>query len=261
MTTYPFFVGERYSKTDIYKVCSVPVERQKGNWNTGYTNYNDDWFVFCGVGVPGRTGHDYNNRFVGDELVWFGKTGSHSGQDSVQSLLNPEGAVYIFYREADRDPFTFAGVAKAKSYRKSVPIEITWTFSASAHQRPEVIPEEVTDPENYAEGATKTISVNIYERNPQARKACLDIHGCSCSACGLNFQDEYGEIGKGFIHVHHIRSLSEIGEEYLLDPSTDLRPVCPNCHAMLHRRKPAYTIEELSAIRGRAMSSRKDNTQ
>lgn len=249
MSTYPFSVGDSYTKSDIYRICAVPAERQKGNWNTGYTNYNGDWFIFCGIGAPGRTGHDYGNHFVGDDLVWYGKTGSHIGQDSVKSLLEPQGNVYVFYREADRDPFTFAGIARAAAHKNSIPVEILWSFAQSAHQRPEVIPEEVEDPDSCIEGATKTISVNIYERNPHARRACIQKHGVNCSVCRMNFAKEYGEVGEGFIHIHHLKPLSEIGEEYVLDPSRDLRPVCPNCHAMLHRRRPLFSIEELIAIR------------
>ncbi len=58
----------------------------------------------------------------------------------------------------------------------------------------------------------------------------------------------YGQIGEGFIHVHHLKPLSEIGQEYEVDPIEDLRPVCPNCHAMLHRKKPPYTIEQLKDL-------------
>lgn len=249
MQIYPFIVNGKYTKRDIYRVCRVPAAKQKGNWNTGYANYEGDWFIFCGVGAPGRTGHDYGNHFVGDDLVWFGKTGSHVRQQSIRSLLNPEGNVYVFYRKEDRDAFTFAGIAHAKSHRNSVPVEITWSFSVPVVQRNDVLPEEVESPESYIEGATKKISVNIYERNPQARKACLAAYGHLCSVCGFNFEDQYGDIGRGYIHVHHLKQLADIGVEYKLDPIADLRPVCPNCHAMLHRRRPAYTIEELIALR------------
>lgn len=61
----------------------------------------------------------------------------------------------------------------------------------------------------------------------------------------MNFEERYGEIGKGFIHVHHEVEISTIGEDYEIDPIDDLKPVCPNCHAMLHKRKPAYSIDEL----------------
>jgi 5-methylcytosine-specific restriction protein A len=49
--------------------------------------------------------------------------------------------------------------------------------------------------------------------------------------------------------VHHLRPLAEIGAEYVLDPEVDLRPVCPNCHAMLHRTRPPMSIEALATLR------------
>ena len=111
MPSYSFTVGETYTKNDIYRICKVPLDKQKGNWNTGYTNYEGDWFIFCNVGVAGRTGHDYQNRFIGDELLWYGKNKSHVGQESVKSLLDSTLNVYVFFREESRDPFTFSGSA------------------------------------------------------------------------------------------------------------------------------------------------------
>ncbi|MEQ1538628.1 MAG: HNH endonuclease [Sphingorhabdus sp.] len=108
--------------------------------------------------------------------------------------------------------------------------------------------DEVVDPENYIEGATNTVSVNSFERNPRARLACIAHYGWICQVCDIDFQQVYGDLGAEFIHVHHIRPLHEIGEQYEVDPVADLRPVCPNCHAMIHRRKPILTIEELSEI-------------
>lgn len=114
------------------------------------------------------------------------------------------------------------------------------------------LPEEIISPERYFEGATKTIHVNVYERNQKARTACIDTHGCACVVCGFDFEVEYGEIGKKFIHVHHLIQLASVNKEYEINPEEDLRPVCPNCHAMLHRRTPAYSIDELRGIRATA---------
>jgi len=109
-------------------------------------------------------------------------------------------------------------------------------------------PEEAEVGETFIEGAKKRIVVNAYERDSRAREACIRHYGLSCAVCGFNFEEAFGRIGKGYIHVHHIKPLSEIGGEYELDPIEDLRPICPNCHAMIHQRKPAYSIEELREI-------------
>lgn len=98
------------------------------------------------------------------------------------------------------------------------------------------------------EGAVKTIKVNVYERSAYARKQAIQYHGCKCVVCGFDFETVYGVIGKGFIHIHHLKELSEIKEEYELDYKNDLVPVCPNCHSMLHRKSPALTIEELKSM-------------
>ena len=77
---------------------------------------------------------------------------------------------------------------------------------------------------------------NKYERNPRARKMCIQKYGCICKICQFDFQKQYGELGKDFIHVHHIIPISENkGRSYKVDYENDLIPVCPNCHAMLHR--------------------------
>lgn len=112
----------------------------------------------------------------------------------------------------------------------------------------QLIAEEISSDEKYFEGAARQILVNAYERNLAAREDCIQYHGCQCTVCGMNFEKTYGEIGTGFIHVHHLVEISAIGETYQVDPVKDLRPACPNCHAMLHRKKPAYTIEELKNI-------------
>ena len=107
------------------------------------------------------------------------------------------------------------------------------------------IPGEIQDTGDLLEGSKRQIWVNAYERNSTARRICIQHYGSACQVCGFDFLESYGDVGEGFTHVHHLRELSEIAAEYKVNPVEDLRPVCPNCHAMLHRRKPAFTIEEL----------------
>ena len=112
-----------------------------------------------------------------------------------------------------------------------------------------VYADEVEETKTFFEGATKQVRVNVYERNAEARAICIRTYGAKCSVCGFDFGATFGEIGVGFIHVHHLKPLAKIRQDYKLDPIQDLRPVCPNCHAMLHQRKPdLYTIEELKGI-------------
>ena len=108
--------------------------------------------------------------------------------------------------------------------------------------------DESPSAEPHIEGARITLQVNAFERNAAARAECLEYHGTSCAICGFNAQHEYGDAVAGVIHVHHIRPLSEIGESYKVDPISDLRPVCPNCHAVIHSRSPAYSLEEVTAL-------------
>ena len=110
------------------------------------------------------------------------------------------------------------------------------------------LPEEVPNPFKLFEGAFTQILVNSYERNRNARNKCIDHYGAVCQVCGIRFTDVYGDIGEGFIHVHHLVPLSSISESYQVNPIEDLRPVCPNCHAIIHKKVPPYTCEELKAF-------------
>ncbi len=110
--------------------------------------------------------------------------------------------------------------------------------------------DQVDGPRRFVEGATTKVWVNAYERNPAARQACIDHYGAVCRACRFDFSKMYGELGRDYIHVHHVKSLSQIDGQYEVDPINDLCPVCANCHAMLHRgqQSEARTIEELKRI-------------
>lgn len=106
-------------------------------------------------------------------------------------------------------------------------------------------PDEV-DGTTYIEGGTVQVLVNAYERSGKARSKCINHYGVCCYVCGFDFSQVYGsELGAGFIHVHHIVDISTIGREYIVNPIKDLRPLCPNCHAMVHKRKPAMNLDEL----------------
>ena len=141
------------------------------------------------------------------------------------------------------------GPSRIKSFkrelREKVLKRVAGEWYASDNLIGITLPEEVSGPEKLFEGSSVTISINAHERNTKARAACIEHHGCRCFVCSIDFEEAYGAIGEGFIHVHHVIPLSEVREEYEVNPIQDLIPVCPNCHAIIHRTTPCLSVEQL----------------
>ncbi len=154
----------------------------------------------------------------------------------LRMALNSVEKHIIYYEEDGKRKV----VGLRKIYNKYLSISLANEQSINA--------DEISDKKGKFEGAKLTVTVNRYERDPIARKDCLDKYKAICAVCTLDFKEEYGDIGADFIHVHHLVPLSEIGREYQVNPIKDLIPVCPNCHSMLHKRKPPHTIEGLKEM-------------
>jgi hypothetical protein len=113
-----------------------------------------------------------------------------------------------------------------------------------------IFPDEVDTFTEIQEGCVKVVTVNVHERNPAARQKCIDYYGTICAVCGIDLGNIYGVEFSGKIHVHHLKPISEYDEEHIIEPINDLRPVCPNCHMVIHCRKDKpYSIEEVKALR------------
>lgn len=105
--------------------------------------------------------------------------------------------------------------------------------------------ELFSDIEARTEGNCIHVELDKYERSRINRQLCIDYYGYKCQVCGFDFREKYGDIGEGFIEVHHINPVSTIGQDYQIDPRKDLIPVCSNCHSMLHRTNPPLMPEDL----------------
>ncbi|PSO19495.1 HNH endonuclease [Bradyrhizobium sp. MOS003] len=127
-----FEVGAQYTRAQIQQLVNVPEDRRGGDWATGYTRFGDELFVFCNVGSAGRTGHDYPNRWDGDELIWSAKNRSNTSQPIMRALANGSLPAHIFHRSADRMPFTYAGRAKAVEVQDTTPVVLRWSFDHAA---------------------------------------------------------------------------------------------------------------------------------
>lgn len=156
-----------------------------------------------------------------------------------------------------REPVTKAQVSKwllrNSPYSSPDWPEVMDRFRNEFAENESILAEEIdVDPDTLPEGAAKQILINAYERNHKARQLCIAHYGAICTVCAFDFAAEYGPEGKGYIHVHHLTPLAKIGKEYQVDPITDLRPVCPNCHAVIHLGRATRPIEEVQAMRRKA---------
>ena len=103
--------------------------------------------------------------------------------------------------------------------------------------------------EGLAEGKMGQRYVTYYERNPKLRSKAIWYHGFKCMACGFDFQEKYGDRGSKFIEVHHLKPISSLEKETIVDHKTEMAVVCSNCHRMIRRKKDkVLSLKELREI-------------
>lgn len=122
-------MDQTYTRDDVMRVVGLSHVSKGGNWFTGYTSYDGVHFIFCNIGVAGRTGHDYQNYFDGDDLIWSGKTGSCASHPSIMRMVAQDAETHIFYRRNQRDPFTYGGLGCAAGVGDEVPVRVRWRLS------------------------------------------------------------------------------------------------------------------------------------
>ena len=104
-------------------------------------------------------------------------------------------------------------------------------------------------PSYYLEGDVVDSHGTRYERDPKAKRDCIAKYGGKCYICGFDFEKFYGKNGAGFIEVHHLKPLSSYNGEHVVIPTEDLRPLCSNCHSMVHRRRPIpWDVDEVRVM-------------
>ncbi|MCK0165912.1 HNH endonuclease [Marinobacter sp. S6332] len=160
--------------------------------------------------------------------------------------LNPNGGssdsgYYLIVREITKN-----GLGRKTDVSAQNQIDILYWNQNESEEF--IAPSEVQGAGVFIEGAVKKVLVNRYEREPKARKACIDHFGATCQICHFNFSKVYGVYGEGFIEVHHVKPLSEINDSYTVDPVEDLVPVCSNCHSILHRGKTPLSVAQMQAM-------------
>jgi 5-methylcytosine-specific restriction enzyme A len=103
------------------------------------------------------------------------------------------------------------------------------------------------------EGRYLTMAHRRRERNrrlvARRKEKALKLHGTlECEVCSFNFEEVYGQRGKGFIECHHTKALEEFAKDGGKTRLDDLALLCANCHRMIHSARPWLTISELRSL-------------
>jgi len=221
-----------------------------GPWATGYLTEGNHLIAFANINSPGRTGHDFPNKFDENNslMTWYGKPNAHSEQPTFRSLFQGKLKLLMFVRWDNKNAlFTYLGSPKIDNFEndivlldgtRTIRLNLSFTDEFSFHEPPKT-------GEIFTEGRIIQLNSKRFERSLKLRSQCINYHGTDCKICGFDFESVFGDLGANFCHVHHITPLSEVGMQHEVCPKKDLIPVCPNCHAMLHRRVPALQPTEL----------------
>ena len=186
-----------------------------------------------------------------------GPRGGHSGIAKCRVIIRSRAVDldYEAFKEFNINTGMELGVMRlmfADSKRR-VLRRIEWRDAGTKQFEPAeamVVSNAVTTTQALYEGAVQSIERRTFVRDARLRQRCIAHYGSTCTVCGFDFEKVYGAIATGFIHVHHSRPLSKRGGRHRVDPVKHLRPVCPNCHAVLHLR-PGLGVSELRRMLGR----------
>lgn len=179
-------------------------------------------------------------RFLSDELDRKINIFEISNEDDFNEIMSLiENSKKTLNRYNTGNGMYSNGMKRYKEF-----LQISTRSNQYVYYEEELLEEDV----QYIEGARKLISVNAYERDKSARNKCLEYHGVDCKICGFTSEKIYGKEFRDKIHVHHIKPLNEIDKQYKVDPINDLIPVCPNCHMILHSKKPALKPDEVKFL-------------
>ena len=220
-----YFAGYSLSRLSVATGGAPPSFLGVKRWKAAYERFHD------AIG-DGREPSTFSNSLK-------------NVRDAFDAFM--EGSVRTGWRSADGNPPALSGRlalmldAWADKTDNEVEAEARALLEGSELASLDVEGSSMT------EGGKKVAHSRRAERNPKARAAAIAHHGLKCAACGFDFEATYGELGEGFIEVHHLMPLGEHGKRET-DPKKDLRPVCSNCHRMIHRRRGVcLTVEELRA--------------
>ncbi len=145
-----FTLYQQYSRNDVKNILDIKTKR--GPYERGYWEHKEsgEMYIFANVGIPGVTGHDYDNHWDEDVLRWEGDTISSIGSGRIQKLIDNDIDTHIFTRDTPRGLFTYEGIGIAQEVKDTLPVQISWVFEEGL---PKGVPETI-DTEVFRSGST-----------------------------------------------------------------------------------------------------------
>lgn len=243
-------VGQTYTRDylgNAFQITDATI-------NTGVfrpKNHDSVWLFVTLHKTPDRT--QYADYLDDDVLSWDGQTSGRT--DPLIINHNSQGLeLLLFYRkqkyEYPHAAFRYEGPFEYVSHKGSKPAHFTLKRVFSTETSITLDLESLSAEEEYfEEGISKQRYTNYYERDQKLRAATVLLHGTKCMGCGFDFEEIYGERGKGYIEVHHTVPVSSLKQRTKIDPKAEMVVLCANCHRMIHRKKDnVLSITELKQI-------------
>ena len=258
--------GGSYTRPQIATIGRVAALANAREWG-GLVEFANEIHIYVTLHkTRNEPQHMYRDRIEGDVLFWDSRAKHTQSSLQIRQLLAGDKPIRFFCRIDDREHFVHCGGLQHIVHSGSQPVAFQWRLLAHQNlNRIEAfvrlarwIPEggastSVRTPAQrqsrrelaFAEGWAIQVAMNRYERDTNAREACLEHHGHACWVCGFLFRTVYGVLGHGFAFVHHRHPVAQraVAGSYVVNPKTELVPICGNCHAMVHRTPARDAIE------------------
>jgi 5-methylcytosine-specific restriction protein A len=228
------------------------------NWRNSWSFVNEhERFVIFGIWEDHDRendglilGRDWDADGSGRRNASFGQSRRHI------DLVAREGFALLTYpQHALPSPDGRIGRGEVRTIKKFEPVlerrflfETDAGWHAAAAPMPQASSSQSLIRRTFEEGDKAAVIAQRVERSRGAREACLAMHGRACKVCDRSMAELYGPAGDGVIEVHHLRELALCEGRRPVDPEKDLIPVCPNCHAVIHARRPAYAPGEVRSM-------------
>ena len=203
----------------------------------------------------------YNNGFdEANELFYMDGEQKHQHDQKLAESATSGDERFLFYRHAHHAKFTFHGrvylvnceLRQGSQHSKFVFALDPILANAARAISIETFTHGQMDGSPFkpdSEGARRTVQHISYERSSKNRAAAIKLHGTKCKVCGFDFNDFYGyDLAVDYIEIHHVKPITEVGGG-LINPETDLVPLCSNCHSMVHKnRDRVMPIDDLREV-------------